>query len=156
MKYLLLDIDGVFNPFLCPNLQERGFIVYQSGWITWSIDLINHAAWLRDIEKEVNIVWASSWLDDSNHLAAMFGLYNAILPHIEVGRTGSGETWKLDSVREWVEKNTTPEDSIVWIDDEVYDDAFQWADRNNNVLIIKPDPAVGLTAEEWQEMKDFR
>lgn len=156
MKHLLLDIDGVFNPFLCPNLTERGFILYQSGWITWSIDLINHASWLRNVENDVNIVWVSSWLEDSNHLSAMFGLYNALLPHVELSRTGKGDTWKLDSVKEWVKNNTSPEDTIVWIDDEVYSDAFEWADRNNNILIIKTDPAIGLTEDEWQRMLDYR
>lgn len=157
MKYLLLDIDGVYNPFLAPDLTERGFISYQSGWISWAIDLINHAQWLRDVENKVNIVWASSWAESSNELAAMFGLNNANLPHIELFNppTDNGVSWKLPSIQKWLEENITEDDTIVWIDDEIHVDVTDTNVLPSNIHVIVPDPSIGLTREQWVDALNF-
>lgn len=41
--YLLLDINGVFDPYLAENLPEN-FIHFKKEWASWRIDVLNHAA----------------------------------------------------------------------------------------------------------------
>lgn len=153
MRYLLLYIDGVFNPFMGEDLPGRGFVVYQNGWVTWAVDLVHHAEWLRAIEEEVTIVWASSWEEESNKLASFFGLENADLPYIHLRRTDS-PTWKLESVREWVDSNTSSGDQVVWVDDELESDAFAWAETVG-VCLVRTDPAYGVTIDEWNGFRRF-
>jgi hypothetical protein len=154
MKYLLLDIDGAFNPFLASDLRERNFISYQNGWVNWHIDLNHHASWMREIEGQTNIVWASTWEEESNHLAAMFGMEDANLPHISLQMT-TAPTWKLHSIKTWVEENVERRDRVVWINDEIHNDAFAWADEHPHVKIIKSNPAIGLTLEDWNGARRF-
>lgn len=157
MKYLLLDIDGVFHPYLAFDLEERGFVIYRNRWITWAIDLVHHASWVRDVEDKVSIVWASSWLKDSNYLGVMFGLEDVDLPYIPFDKAPDDETktWKLESVQKWVQENTNKGDVIVWFDDEIKQDAVTWAEGTSNVKIIITDPAIGVTEKQWQEGLDY-
>lgn len=153
MRYLLLDIDGVFNPFMGEDLPSKGYVVYRDGWITWAVDPIHHAEWLRTVEEDVQIVWASSWEEESNKLAIFFWLDDIALPYIHLKRTDS-PTWKLESVSKWVTDNTSSGDQVVWVDDELEQDAFDWG-SDAGVLLVKTDPAFGVTLNEWNTFRRF-
>lgn len=65
----------------------------------------------------------------------MFLLDRFDYPYIHFNKIGSTETWKLDSVKNWYEQSLIQaSDKIIWVDDELYDDAFKC---NNICEIVK-------------------
>lgn len=157
-NYLILDIDGVFNPFMGTNLPSKGYKVYRRIWINWALNIPLHSPMLRNLEEYADIVWGSNWLEDSNALAEWFSMKKPSYPHIPLlyGTTdSSNETWKLESIIQWCEEHTNPGDRIVWIDDELQDDAYEWASRRGNFLMIKTDPRFGLTESQTLSAVSF-
>jgi hypothetical protein len=156
MTYFLWDIDGVFNPFMATDLIERGFVHFDQDWISWDLDLLNHGAWMRDLETKGKFVWASSWGDDSNALIKWFHLDSLHYPYIPLQMNDNHEgTWKLASVKDWVENQIPADEKVVWVDDEVENDAVLWVDSRPNTLLVRTDPAVGLTEQQYQRILDF-
>lgn len=156
-NFLLWDIDGVFNPFMASNLRERGFVRYHKDWISWDLDIVNHARWVRELEEISLPIWASNWGSDSNALAGWFFMEETSYPHIDlsVGAGSSNASWKLLAIQHWVENNVPKNGKVVWVDDETHEDAFAWAAAHDNIMIIKPDDKVGLTLEHVESIKSF-
>lgn len=156
-NYIIYDIDGVFNPFMATDLLERNFVRYSKGWISWDLDLVNHAAWVRELEDYSDIVWGSTWEEESNSLAGWFHLKKVEYPHIDMsyGAGSSYQTWKLPAISNWILNNVSAEQKVVWVEDEVYDDAETWVAQFPNILLVKTDPAVGLTLEQVESIKSF-
>jgi hypothetical protein len=118
---------------------------------------VNHAAWVRELEDYADIVWGSTWEDESNALAGWFHLRQIEYPHIDLsfGAGSSFQTWKLPAVANWIINNVSDAQKVVWVEDEVFDDAFKWAAQYPNLLLIQTDPAVGLTREHVDSIKAF-
>jgi hypothetical protein len=155
-NYIIYDIDGVFNPFMATDLLERGFTRYVKGWVQWDLDTLDHARWVRELEDYADIVWGSSWEDESNALAGWFHLKNLSYPHIPMTTAGSmSTTWKLPAISAWIEQNVSDSQKVVWVEDELFEDAFVWAKNHPNVLIVQTNPAVGLTAGQVESIKSF-
>lgn len=157
-NHIIFDIDGVFNPIYATNLRERNFIRYSKGWIEWDLDIVHHAAWVRELEEYADIVWGSSWEEDSNALAGWFHLKNTSYPHIDLGNSAGSldkVTWKLATIAAWIDENISSTQKVAWVEDEAYDDAIVWAAERPNVLLIVTDPAVGLTLEQVEKIKSF-
>lgn len=157
-KYIILDIDGVFNPFMGTNLPSKGYTLYRKVWISWALNVALHVPMLRRLEEHADVIWGSNWGAESNALAGWLHMKECNYPHIPMsyGTTSNpDETWKLESISSWVEMNTNSEDLIVWVDDELHADAFEWAEQRGNVLVIKTDPAVGLTEAEADKAVQF-
>lgn len=158
---ILLDIDGVLNPLFSFTLEEDGFIHFSKGWASWSLNSDLHKPLLERLNSIAEIHWCSSWLDESNYINAFFQLPKDY-PYVPLRNVGFEninnhvlpETWKLNSVKEYT---SSYEDKLVWVDDEIYDDAFQWAeDRGlDRTLLIKTNPSVGFTLTEYQQIVDF-
>lgn len=71
-KTLFLDIDGVFNPVY--SLNEPRVVVPHS-WGTWAVSEAN-VRFLESLvsREDVELVWVSSWGDESNELNDYLGL----------------------------------------------------------------------------------
>lgn len=155
-NYIIFDIDGVFNPFMATDLRERGFFRYSKDWIEWDLDIVHHAAWVRELEDYADIVWGSTWGEESNALAGWFHLKNLSYPHISCMVGGSMiTTAKLTAVSAWITEHVSLSQKVVWVEDELFEDAFIWGESHPNVLIVKTDPAIGLTLEQFETIKAF-
>jgi hypothetical protein len=155
MVKLLLDIDGVFNPMFVerPNLRAS-FAPVQHDWGTWLLDSDLHRTWLLQLEQEAEIIWVSSWEETSNYINKHFGLASATYPHITFGQMFEREegTWKLPAIKRLLKGDR---DAVVLIDDELQDDARQWAAARPNTLLIEPKSDEGLTEAQYLQVLEF-
>ena len=150
---ILWDIDGPLNPHLATDLIERGFVRVDEGSATWHLDLNHHAEWLRHLESmNTQMMWCSSWLDESNALVKHYGLKNE-LPFVELYDSAEQEStmWKLPAVK----KAFPGKIPLIWVDDEFEESAYEWAAARGNTMLVACDPAVGWTFEQYQLMEQF-
>ena len=151
-----MDIDGVLNPFLSFDLAEKGFVHVVEGWHSASLDLVNHKLWLHDLYDRADLVWGSSWLQDSNSLIKHYELPSD-LDYVSLNFKGNDPdvTWKLSSVRSFASRRSSDVIPVVWIDDEIKQDALDWAKARGNTMIVVTDPSVGWTKEQYQAILKF-
>jgi len=143
---LLLDIDGVLSPFgggLPPGFRTDTLGSYE---VVWSEQ---HREWLGQLSGDFQLVWATTWEHSANESMSQL-LELGHLPVIEFNR-GTGDTWKLPSVREFVGAQPT-----AWIDDDLYSDTRTWADqRDVPTLLIRTSSSVGFAEEHFEQLKAF-
>ena len=153
MTTILWDIDGVLNPLFATDLIERGFFHVDEGYASWNIDLTHHAAWMRDLSTKADMIWCSSWMNDSNIIATYFMLDNH-LDYVDFPTMVDDPdiTWKLEAVKNHFAGSDEP---IIWLDDEFKGDAYEWAKERPYTLLISCDPAVGWTQKQYEKMLDF-
>lgn len=147
--YLLLDVDGVLNPF-GPATKPAGFRQYELlGYEVWLSTI--HGEWLNDLKSWYDLVWATTWEHDAPRLIApRIGLHGDF-PVIEFLSGRADETWKLPDVRQYV--GTRP---YAWVDDELGADAFSWAEeRTAETLLIRANPSEGLTEQQVWRFEGF-
>jgi hypothetical protein len=150
---VLLDIDGVLNPMGIAADREEDFTKVDAGWVSWMLALEWHGKMVRQIHEQAKIVYVSSWEDDSNVASEFFELPEFEYVHFPRNKEDmTGKTWKIPTIEKYAEKHDNP---IVWIDDEVVDDAFEWAKNRPNTLIIKTDPDIGYTEEDHKKVMEF-
>jgi hypothetical protein len=144
---LLLDVDGVLQPV--GSAVPPGFERLE---LADSVVVLNraHGDWLRDVAELFEIVWASTWAASANELiGSRLGL--PAVAHIELGTLGTDGTRKLRSVQTFVADR-----SFAWIDDELFEDAFEWAaSRPERSLLIRTQAYVGMTAEHVRALEAF-
>ncbi|WP_051468714.1 HAD domain-containing protein [Actinomadura oligospora] len=147
---VLVDVDGVLNPFRRPDRNFRRHRVEPDGqsFRVW-LDA-RHGRMLRALAAEhgAELAWATYWEDDANlWIAPPLGLPRLPFvplprfPGIEEGR--SLGAWKARHVAAW-----TGERPFVWFEDEP--DAAESLADNPGVgdhLLVGVDPVTGLTAE---------
>jgi len=152
---LLIDVDGVLNPLARkspPGFSEQrlaGFLVRLSA---------QHGEWILSLERDhgFELVWATSWEHEANELIGpVIGLPQ--LPVIEFDNKliGSGYTWKLPAIREYVANR-----SFAWFDDDLGSDARLWARRRNRsekipTRLIEIPPLVGLREYDIEQAQKF-
>ncbi len=74
-----------------------------------------------------------------------------MLPVLELGDLPRAGTRKLAAVASQVGGR-----SLAWIDDELYDDAVQWAEeRDAPTLLVRTSPHVGMRAAHVAELEVF-
>ena len=114
--------------------------------VVWSA---NHREWLGELTEFYELVWATTWEHSANEsMAPILGLPE--LPVIEFER-GSGDTWKLESVRSFVTDRP-----FAWIDDDLFLDAFSWArNRDAPTLLLRTSSSVGMTLEHHEALLAF-
>jgi hypothetical protein len=136
---LLIDVDGVLCPYGadCPDgyrLVERGIPLYVSE---------RNGRWLRHLAQSFDLTWATMWHEQANVvIGPLHGL--GPLPVIQFDRDApmAGLTFKLEAVRRFVGDRP-----FVWIDDDLYLDAYLWALRREApALLVRTDAFEGLTA----------
>src|SRR5580704_12997664 len=101
---LLLDVDGVLNPFRAAPA-PNGYQQYElAGYRVFLAE--RHGKWLRQLADRVEMVWATTWCDDANELIGpILGLPQ--LPVIQVDTSRLEErncppTWKLPDISSFV------------------------------------------------------
>jgi hypothetical protein len=155
---LLLDVDGVLNPFdMNRNAPAPGFVLHHitvRDGRTFPV-LLNpaHGEWLNSLSADFDLVWATTWSHEANELIGpKIGL--AALPVIEPVRRGLYRIEKFDPARKFVAGRP-----FAWLDDSFEYGVPDWARRRNGrwyrSLLVRPDPAIGLTLEHIQTLRDF-
>ena len=147
---LLVDIDGVVSLF--------GFAMDERPAGTWQlVDGIPHylsaeaGRHLLDLAADFYLVWCSGWEEKCNdYLPHAYGL-PATLPFLSFDcapEAGHGH-WKLQAIDAFV--GTRP---MAWIDDGIDEACHAWAAaRAAPTLLVRTDPARGLTAAEAEELR---
>lgn len=145
---LLLDVDGVLQPV--GNSIPPG---YERHVTDTSVVVLNaqHGAWLRGLASRFRIVWATTWGSSANELIGQrLGL--PTFPNVELRALLSRQgTRKLSAVQSFV-----GDQPCAWIDDELYEDAFEWAsERRAPTLLIRTSAYVGLVHADVEALDDF-
>lgn len=147
--YLLIDVDGVLNPFGW-GVRPDGFSRHQlMGYEVWLSP--RHGLWLNQLATWFDLVWATTWQHDAPRLIAPILELPTDLPVIERSQGAADETWKLHDVERFVGNRP-----IAWVDDDLWGDAFDWADRRNApTLLIRTLSSVGLTEQDVWRLEAF-
>jgi len=139
---LLVDIDGVISLWgFDSNERPVGTYHLVEGVAHFlSATAVEH---LHDLAESFDLVWCSGWEEKaSEHLPALIGAPR--LPHLSFERNpGRGHAhWKLAAIE--AHAGDRP---VAWIDDALDDACDAWAaQRGAPTLLVRTDPAVGLTA----------
>ena len=153
----MVDIDGVISLFggVRAGIGSRIDSSTRPDGIFHSIDGIPHflssvaATQLLALAADFDLVWASGWEEKAEeYLPHLLGL-PAGLPflHFERGQ-GAGRSmgghWKLDAIDAYAGPRP-----LAWIDDAFDASCHAWAAaRPAPTLLVKTEPAVGLTSRE--------
>ncbi len=149
---LLVDIDGVLNPFVrAGDLMPEGYTEHVIAGQQVLLRRI-HGEWLHDLADRFELAWVSTWEAASNTLIGPAIGAPPELPYIEFReRTDDGWTWKLPAVRRYAEDR-----ALAWLDDDPGPDAAGWAaTRAARTLIVSPDPRTGWTEDEYRQLVAF-
>ncbi|MFC4914026.1 HAD domain-containing protein [Actinomadura gamaensis] len=151
---VLVDVDGVLNPFRKPHRQFRRHRVMPEGRLLRVLLDVRHGRMLLDLAAETGaeLVWATYWQDEANEwIGPRIGLPELPFvplppfPGIEEGR--SFGAWKARHVAAW-----TGGRPFVWFEDEPDAAASLAAEPGvGDHLLVGVDPVTGLTAEHIEE-----
>jgi len=148
---LLVDIDGVISLF--------GFTLDECPAGAWHVvEGITHflssgaAARLHALADAFDLVWCSGWEEKADeHLPALLGV--PVLPHLSFDRNpGRAHAhWKLAAID--AHAGDRP---VAWIDDALDEACETWAaQRPAPTLLVRTDPAVGLTDEHVERLREW-
>ena len=143
---LLLDVDGVLNPFPeCPDGFE-GHDFFPEDDEPVRLARV-HGEWLRELGGAFEVVWATGWGDEANSvLCPFFGLPEyAVVPMPPIP---FGPEEKVPAVAEYA-----GERPAAWVDDSIGEHARDWArSRLSPTLLVSVDPARGLARDHVDEL----
>jgi hypothetical protein len=147
MPLLLIDVDGVLMPLgrSVPSGFERH--------TTPTSDIVassRHGEWLHALSGSYEIVWATAWGDAANDtFGRLFGLPR--FDHVDLHDLPRAGTRKLAAVAAYAKRRP-----LAWIDDELYEDASDWANtRLEPTLLVRPAPYVGLAQAHFDSLRRF-
>lgn len=136
---LAVDIDGVISLFGFEERPPQSRIQLVDG-VPHCISLVCGDRLLR-LSESFELVWASGWEDKANfYLPELLGLPE--LPHVsfDTGPSAGGAHWKLAALEDYA-----GERAIAWIDDNLDDSCFEWAQRRSApTLLVPTEPHLGL------------
>ncbi|WP_067469786.1 HAD domain-containing protein [Actinomadura macra] len=150
---VLLDVDGVLNPFERPHRGYRRHRCSPNG-ITFNLWLDPaHGPSLLELAESTGaeLAWASYWCHNANEwIAPRIGLPELPFvpipqfPGIEAGR--SLGSWKARHVAAWAEGRP-----FVWFEDEPdATDCIAGEPEVADHLLVKIDPLIGLTGRHLE------
>lgn len=137
---LLLDVDGVLNPFdavRCPS----GFAEHDLFPDEEPVRVNpGHGAWITELGDVYDVAWATFWNENANRLLVpVLGI--APLPILTMPSAPCHPSAKVPLIAEFCRDRPA-----VWIDDAQTPEALTWSgNRTEPTLLIPIDPAVGLT-----------
>jgi hypothetical protein len=149
---LLIDVDGVLNPFVPAGAAlPEGYAAYHLGGQRVVLS-VQHGIWLHELAKHFDLAWVTTWEAEANALVGPIMGAPHDLPFIEFReRSVDGWTWKLPAVRRFAEDRP-----MAWLDDDPGPDAEAWASsRVAPTILVAPDPSVGWTVAEFEELMAF-
>jgi hypothetical protein len=165
--YLLIDVDGVLNPFAAKATRRpEGYITQHvksgPGGCRWADKGIRvwlnpaHGPMLLALTGLVDLVWATAWEHSANALIApVIGLPE--LPVIEFPRRDSypfGQIFKRDDVEAYAGDRP-----FAWLDDDFEPGDLEWAKARSEsgmpTLLIGINPRVGLVQEDVNWVADW-
>lgn len=162
---ILLDVDGVLNPFRAawhasdsPEMAAAGFRTVCGDFDGRSVPLSLarwHGQWLNRLRLSADIVWATGW----NHRANTQVGPQIDLPHLEVldlvyDSPGSRLHWKSEQVADYL-ATQRPGAPWVWIDDETVDGDRDYVNAHPGTgdgWMLFSDPATGLTEDDFERL----
>ncbi|QHC67541.1 hypothetical protein GSU68_13820 [Rathayibacter sp. VKM Ac-2759] len=152
---ILLDVDGVLNPTVTSDRAAGGHRL--------GLEPEREALVLR-LAAVATIVWATTWPPKlTSVLARDLGLPEGTEAIVFGGGLPRdprfpGQTGKLQPVAAWLEsaRERMAVDAVVWIDDNLREDAYAWArEQDTPFHLIRPDAATGLTSDEVGGAEEF-
>lgn len=140
LPLLLLDVDGVLNPFAAPVCPD-GYTEHDMFPGEEPVRLCAaHGAWLRELASRFELVWATAWGAEANRLLCPL-LQLPSLPVIGFPPIPFHPGEKLPPIIRYA--GSRP---LAWIDDTITPAGHAWAaQRGIPTLLIDTDPAEGLT-----------
>lgn len=152
---ILLDVDGVLNPTVTSDRSAGG---HRLGLEP------EREALVRRLAAIGTVVWATTWPPKlTSVLADDLGLPTGTEAIVFGGGLPRdprfpGQTGKLQPVAAWLQeaRERIPFDAVVWIDDNLREDAYVWA-REQDVPfhLVRPDASTGLTSDEVAGAEEF-
>jgi len=147
---LLLDVDGVLNPYgdeCPPGFTEHVLFPEEIEPVRVCA---GHGAWIAELAGVYEVVWATAWGEEANRLLApLLGV--ARLPVVPFPRTPFTADLKVPAI-----DALAGDRPAAWIDDLLGPAAYDWgARRAAPTLLLPVDPMVGWTrpvverALEW-------
>ncbi len=139
---LLLDVDGVLNPYGTATCPE-GFTEYDLFRGEEPVRLCPaHGEWISELRHVFDVAWATAWNDDANRLLApLLGI--AALPVVTMPPPPFQPRDKVPPIARFAARRPA-----VWIDDLHPEQAWRWsAGRREPTLLIPIAPAAGLTRQ---------
>jgi hypothetical protein len=109
-----------------------------------------HGEWLRSLTPLFELTWATTWgASASQVFGSLLDLPN--MDALDLGAMPREGTRKLRAVIKWVGDRP-----LAWVDDELYDDAFEWArTRTQPTLLIGTSATVGLRDVDVDQLRAF-
>lgn len=160
MTLVILDVDGVLAPLGGVSNQiavTDGYELVPVGPLKALLNIPRLSYFLTTLNQSTDVVWGSGWGDTCNHLLSVAGVDEEweVIPLDLETPDQAGVTWKLETISQWVENNVPQGTKIVWVDDELQEDAHQWGNDRGNTLTIQTNPYQGLTLPLFQKILDF-
>ena len=154
---LLLDVDGVLNalgrpPRGWPEYRTTRAVADGTVWpIAWAPAVVERLNGLAR-EGRAEVQWLTTWVDDAPaDLAPRLGLDDFAV----AGRheDADGYAWWKEGVARAVPDGR----ALVWLDDDlaVEGGARAWAQARPRTLAIAPDPLVGLSPDDLEQVERF-
>lgn len=147
---LLLDVDGVLNPFAAEACPEgyREYLFFEGEEPVRLCPV--HGSWLAELAEHYELVWATGWEDEANEfLAPVLALPR--LPVIRFPAVPFAPAEKVPAIAAFV-----GELPVAWIDDAHTPEAHAWAAaRTAPTLLVGTDPAQGLTQDMIGELVNW-
>jgi hypothetical protein len=111
---LLIDVDGVLNPYVRPGAAPPdGYAVHHLGGQRVVLSF-QHGAWLHELAEQFDLAWVTAWEAEANSLIGPMIGAPPDLPVIQFHeRLVDGWIWKLPAVRRFAEDRP-----MAWLDDD--------------------------------------
>ena len=155
MPLLLIDVDGVLNPFTAQVVPE-GFSEHHLKGMRVLL-APRHGDWLRELSLEFDVTWATTWEADADTIIGpLIGLPE--LPFIRFSPpdpTYEGYTLKLPDVIAFVGDRP-----LAWVDDDLSADVRYWSHWRRTqlripTLLVDVYPRLGLGEVHVERLRDF-
>ena len=137
---LLLDLDGVLNPFAapaCPDGYEERVLFDGEEPVRYCMA---HGAWINELASAADLWWATGWGENANELyLPLLGVKP--LPVVRFPPVPFEPELKVPAIDAVVGDRPA-----VWIDDNHTSAGQRWAaERLAPTLLVPIDPAIGWT-----------
>jgi len=171
---LILDIDGNLNPYYArhtlvdhperlPGFEDHSISDPRRGAASVYLQTDELRSRFRELRAAgVELLWGSAWNEGSNLIFRMlfpegdFEEAPTIIFPEEIEFSFSVQTWKLSTVRSYIEEHYEDSVPLIWTDDEVFEDGERWVQgRSAPGLVIRPERHTGLRLEDWESIAGF-